>query len=241
MLYSSSFTRLDVVNYVLAYLGMREVDSSFDTTHSRLVYNELVKAMNLLSHESDWQDITKNMFLSELDRVVQYEVCGGAIQHQFSGNVVRVDSVWDVANSKSLPYLDYDRVQAQPECGYVYVSADIDFITADNDFTYFYEAEQVSRWYTFVNNSIVLFPNVTNVDAIKASVVTRATVPAKDSMKFELSDEIVLLLQAKTLCLVSVALRPELYQTLELNYREAVSLTRQRLNYYPTKARRSVL
>ena len=238
---NSLSTRLDVVNYVLAALSMTQVNSSSDTTHSRLVLDEVRLATRSVCHESDWQDTTKDVLLSSLQRSVQLQTCGGAVAHHFTGDVVRVESVWDTSCQLKLSYMDYTTLQRQHDVLWYYVTTDNDFITTDNDFTLLSEYDQRAHYFTFYNNSIFLAPNTYDISAFKVSYVASSQVPSDDYTPFALTEEIVSLVKLKTLASVAVLLRPELVQMLELKYQDAMRSVRSRVNYHPTKARRSVL
>lgn len=234
-------TRLDVVNYVLAALSMTQVNSSSDTTHSRLVLDEVRLATRSVCHESDWQDTTKDVLLSSLLRSVKLQTCGGAVAHHFTGDVVRIDSVWDTSRQLKLSYMDYTTLQRQHDVLWYYVTTDNDFITTDNTFTLLSEYDQQPHYFSFYDNSIFLVPDSYDISAIKVSYVVSSQVPSDDYTPFALTEEIVSLIKLKALSSVAMLLRPELVQMLELRYQEAMRSTRSRINYHPTKQRRSVL
>ena len=238
---NSDSTRLDIVNYVLASLSMTQVNSSSDTTHSRLVLDELKLATRSVCHESDWQDTTKDVLLSTLTRSVQLQTCGGAVAHHFTGDVVRVESVWDTSRQLKLSYMDYTTLQRQHDVLWYYVTTDNDFITTDNTFTLLSEYDQQPHYFSFYDNSIFLVPNVYDISAVKVSYVVGSQVPSDDYTPFSLTEELVSLIKLKTLASTAALLRPELVQILELKYQEAMRSTRSRVNYHPTRARRSVL
>jgi len=137
--------------------------------------------------------------------------------------------------------MDFTTLQKQHDVLWYYVTTDNDFITTDNDFTLLSEYDQRPHYFSFYDNSIFLVPNAYDISAIKVSYVVSPQVPSDDYTPFSLTEEIVNLIKLKTLASASLLLRPELVQLLELKYQDAMRSVRSRINYHPTRARRSVL
>lgn len=238
---TSSETFLSVVNYVLQYFTYSPVSSVDDTTHSRLVAEEVRKAYMAISKESDWQEQFKDTRLDALPVSVSAYVSGGAVGYELPGSTSRVDSVWDTFGNVRLRYLDYAEFQNLDGTWLLYATCDNDWLTCDNDFSGFRDNELPANYFTFYNNSIFLNPNVSNVSNYKVTHVTKPTMPEDSYDRFELTQELMDVLKYKALTLASIRLDPSMYERLEYEYQNQVRASRQRLNHYPTRARRSVL
>lgn len=238
---SSNETFVDVVNYVLSFFNYPSVYSVYDTTHSRVVAEELKRAYIQLANESDWQEHYRDTRLDSLNITNSAYTCGGATGYQLTGSTSRIDSVWDVKTNTSVKYLDYSEFQLLCDTDVLYATCDIDWITCDNDYLGFRDYELKPEYFTFYDNSIFLNPNLNDVVDVKVTRVVKPEAPQLDYDRFSLTEELMDVLKSKALSLCSMRLQPELYTMLETSYQQQARTSRQRLNHYPNRAKRSVL
>jgi hypothetical protein len=238
---TSSETFISIVNYTLQYFSYSPVNSVDDTVQSRLVAEEVRRAYTAISKESDWQEQFKDTRLDSLEPSVSPYVSGGATGYELTGSTSRIDSVWDTFGNVQLRYLDYADFQRLSDTWIIFATCDNDWLTCDNDFSGFREHKLPASCFTFYNNSLFLNPNVSDVSNIKVTHVVKPSLLEDSYDRFELSQELMDVLKCKILATSSIRFDPSMYERLEYEYQNQVRASRQRLNHYPTRARRSVL
>jgi len=217
-MYSSTSTRLDVINAALSFVGDRQVDASDESQASRLALLILPEAVNQLAADYYWYFLFKSLVPADLTYTNE--------KAQTVLPYLKVDSVRSISTAQQAQYLPIDsfrRLALAPM-----------------------QTGQVVLYYS-VDRSKVIYLNpypttLAQRESIEIVVYRHLLVPSTDSTTFGLPEPYVPLITlwlASRLCsrLLNDSQASQLY---EMQYKAALRSHIQAEGSYPVDDRQSV-